>query len=261
MSGTPHPDEPTSGADITAEVKEARRLAFGGYAADYDRIRPGWPEDAVTWLLGEPSAPLDVLDLGCGTGKGTVALVRLGHRAIGVDPSAEMLAVLRSHAALAGVPTHVAGAEDLPLPDGCVDAIACFQAWHWVDPGRGAAECARVLREGGILGMAWHRPDRSHEWIVELDERAERTDMGSGGEPFTVPGFEPFEEREFAYRQPMSVEDLVAAVASWSHVAISPRRERILDAVRDLGREVAARHTDGVVVFPFVTDTVRARRA
>ncbi len=156
---------PTSGPDITPEVKSARRLAFGGYAADYDRVRPGWPAQTAAWLLGDPAGPLDVLDLGCGTGKGTAALVALGHRVVGVDPSEPMLAVLRSQSALATVRTHVAGAEDLPLADGSVDAITCFQAWHWVDPQAAAPECVRVLREGGLLGMAWHRPDRSVDWV------------------------------------------------------------------------------------------------
>jgi len=252
---------PTSGPDITEDVKSARRLAFGGYAADYDRVRPGWPAQTAAWLLGDPAGPLDVLDLGCGTGKGTAALVALGHRVVGVDPSEPMLAVLRSQSALATVRTHVAGAEDLPLADGSVDAITCFQAWHWVDPQAAAPECVRVLREGGLLGMAWHRPDRSVDWVLELDERADRTDMGSGDAAVSVEGFEPFEEREFRYRHTMSVDGLVATVASWSHVAISPRREQILDAVRALGDDVAAGSADGTLVFPYVTDAVRARRA
>ena len=85
--------------------------------------------------------------------------------------------------------------------------------------------------------------------------------MGSGDAAVSVEGFEPFEEREFRYRHTMSVDGLVATVASWSHVAISPRREQILDAVRALGDDVAAGSADGTLVFPYVTDAVRARRA
>ena len=84
--------------------------------------------------------------------------------------------------------------------------------------------------------------------------------MGSGSEALVVAGFEPFEERELAYQQTMSVDDLVATVASWSHVAISPRRERILAAVRALGVEVAAVSPDDTLVFPYLTDAARARR-
>ena len=251
---------PTSGADITAQVKEARRMAFGGYAADYHRARPGWSDETVRWMLGDPTEPVDVLDLGCGTGKGTLSLVGLGHRVIGVDPSAAMLEVLHAQPELAEVPIHVAGAEALPLADGSVDAITCFQAWHWVDPEVAGPECVRVCRPGGILGMAWHRPDRSVPWVVELDRIAERTDMGKGGEPLAVAGFDPFQEREFAYRHTVSVDTLVATVASWSHVAISPRREKILADVRALGESVAGSTAAGTVDFPYVTEAVRARR-
>ena len=50
------PSTPTSGIGITEEVKQARRLAFGGYAADYHRVRPGWPADAVAWLCSPGSS-------------------------------------------------------------------------------------------------------------------------------------------------------------------------------------------------------------
>ena len=56
----------------------------------YERSRPGYPAEAVRWLTGE--APLDVVDLGAGTGKLTRALVAMGHRVTAVEPLPEMLA-------------------------------------------------------------------------------------------------------------------------------------------------------------------------
>ena len=51
--------------------------SFAGVADAYERARPGYPDDAVRWLVGEET--LEVVDLGAGTGKLTRSLVALGH--------------------------------------------------------------------------------------------------------------------------------------------------------------------------------------
>ena len=49
------------------------------------------------------SPPQDILDLGCGTGRHAIALVREGYKVTGIDISAGMLEVARRKAAEAGV--------------------------------------------------------------------------------------------------------------------------------------------------------------
>src|SRR6187551_576962 len=58
--------------------------SFGGVAEAYDRGRPSYPADAVTWLIGDD--PATVLELGAGTGKLTRVLVDLGHDVHATDP-------------------------------------------------------------------------------------------------------------------------------------------------------------------------------
>ena len=55
--------------------------AFADVAGAYERGRPGYPSEAVRWLVGDE--PRDVVDLGAGTGKLTRTLVALGHRVTG----------------------------------------------------------------------------------------------------------------------------------------------------------------------------------
>ena len=62
------------------------------------------------------SEPLDVVDLGAGTGKLTRSLVALGHHVTAVEPLPEMIAHLR--AAVPGVTAVEGGAEAIPLADG-----------------------------------------------------------------------------------------------------------------------------------------------
>jgi SAM-dependent methyltransferase len=129
------PDSPTPG-------KSERARSFARVATEYERGRPGYPRAAIEWLLGVE--PLEVLDLGAGTGKLTAALLEAGHRVIAVEPLAEMREILTARQprarALAG------SAERLPLEDASVDAVTVGAAFHWFDQDLALAEIARVRR-------------------------------------------------------------------------------------------------------------------
>ena len=45
----------------------SRATSFGAWADEYDRWRPGYPDDAVDWLL--PPHARQVAEVGAGTGK------------------------------------------------------------------------------------------------------------------------------------------------------------------------------------------------
>src|SRR5437762_9625923 len=140
---------------MTEPAWEQRRLSFGFRAAEYDRYRPGYPAEAVQWLVGRPP-PARVLDVGAGTGRLSVAATALGHDVLAVEPDDAMRAV--AEAALPG--RTVAGtAEDLPLPDASYDAVVAGQAYHWFDRDRALPEIARVLSAGGALGVVWNIRD------------------------------------------------------------------------------------------------------
>ena len=63
-------------ADVAAANRAERASSFARVAGEYERGRPGYPREAIEWLLG--ADPLEVLDLGAGTGKLTSALLDAG---------------------------------------------------------------------------------------------------------------------------------------------------------------------------------------
>jgi len=237
-------------------------------AGEYDAVRPEWPPATLEWLLGSPPAgtSLQVLDLGAGTGKGTRTLAALGHAVVAVEPSAGMRARLQE--SLSALPTWVAtrvdvragDAERLPLPDRSVDAVVALQTWHWFDQQAAERECARVLRPGGELGLAWHHREESLPWASELSRVVRRSE--SEGEDLESPvlstAFGPPETTLLRFVLRQSVEDLVRHAATWSFVAVSSDREQILQKVREVARQAAG--PDGLVEIPMTTSCYRARR-
>ncbi|MEX5719439.1 class I SAM-dependent methyltransferase [Geodermatophilus maliterrae] len=237
-----------------------RRTSFGSVAADYAALRPGYPADAVAFLLGD--RPLRVLDLGAGTGLLTDVLVAAGHEVVAVDPSAEMLDQLRTRHP--GVPALAGGAEQVPLPDASVDAVVAGQAAHWFDPGPAAAELRRVLRPGGTVGFVWNVRDERVPWVAALgsalagEARGHEADQGvvaafAAGLPADVA------TAESRVVQRVTPEQVVGGIGTRSYVATmdAAGRAAFLGGIREL----LATHPDTrgreVLELPYRTDAHR----
>ena len=240
-----------------------RATSFGSVADSYERARPGYPDDAVRWLVGE--RPCDVVDLGAGTGKLTRSVVALGHRVTAVEPLPEMLAQLRASVA-AAVP--VAGnAESIPLADASADVVVVAQAFHWFDHGPALAEIARVLRPGGRLGLVWNTRDDTEAWVAELtDTVIGRSEFRAGGVEAVIGSIDEsglygaVERASFAHLQLLERSQLLELVRSRSQCAVLDEEERqpVLARVGALFDRYAA---DGVLAMPYVTECFRADRA
>jgi SAM-dependent methyltransferase len=213
-------------AQRTAASKAQRASSFAHVAREYDRGRPSYPREAIQWLLGEE--PLEVLDVGAGTGKLTGALLDAGHRVIAVEPLAQMRAILA--AALPAARALAGSAEALPLQDASVDAVAVGAAFHWFDHRVALAEIARVLRPPGVLGLLGNGFDVSRPWVARVREilgppALERPghwpSMEDLGECFA-----DVEDREFPHEQRIDPAGLRDLASSRSSLAIMPEAER-----------------------------------
>jgi SAM-dependent methyltransferase len=235
-----------------------RAASFAAVADAYARSRPGYPDDAVRWLVGEP--PVDVVDLGAGTGKLTRSLVDLGHRVTAIEPLPEMIAHLR-----VAVPEATAlegGAEAIPLPDASVDVVTVAQAFHWFDRQAALREIARVLRPGGRIGLVWNVRDESETWVAELsDAMVGRTGVDYAAGALATSGlFAPEQHALFGpHFQEVDRRTLRELVLSRSYCAVLSEEERSpvfakVDALFDLYEQ------DGVVRLTYLAECFRAVR-
>jgi ubiquinone/menaquinone biosynthesis C-methylase UbiE len=94
----------------------------------------------------------NLLDIGCGTGYHLPRFARTAARVVGVEPHPGLAEVARRRCAgLPHVTVRVGAAQDLPLPDSCVDVSHARWAYFF-GPGcePGLRELARVMRRGGV---------------------------------------------------------------------------------------------------------------
>jgi SAM-dependent methyltransferase len=239
-------------------IHRAAAEGFARSADAYERGRPRYPDEAVALFASRVPAGGTVLDLAAGTGVLTRALVAAGLDLVAVEPVAEMRAVLpASVRALDGT------AEAIPLPDGCVAAVAVGQAFHWFEPEAAPAEIHRVLRADGILALFWNvrvLEDPVHAAIDDLigpyrgEVPSHRTGRWREGLERS-PLFGPLEERAFDNTHDIDADGLAARVGSTSFIAALPEAERsgVLDRVRALAGE-------GTVTLPYRTEVQICRR-
>ena len=242
---------------MDADEKALRAASFGSVARVYAEYRPGYPEEAVSWLLG--TSPGRVLELGAGTGKLTESILALGHDVVATDPSTEMLAELRRSTPTAH--TAVGNAESIALPSGSVDAVAAAQAFHWFDLDRALPEIARVLRPGGVLVMLWNVADRKVPWVNKVFRLlGMSSDSDVGEDPVADSDlFAPSERREIRHWQQLGREALLGFCSSnsmFTQLSASEQRD-LLDQVGTI-YDSYGRGPDGMLL-PWTTYCYRSR--
>ena len=138
---------------------DAERI-FTGIGTSYDRVAtvlslgqdPRWRRALVDAIDARPADR--VLDVATGTGMVAQALHdRYGCTIVGLDQSADMLAIARTRAGV--YDSIVEGrAERLPFPDASFDHLSFTYLLRYVDdPAATMRELARVVKPGGRIAM------------------------------------------------------------------------------------------------------------
>lgn len=130
-----------------------RAESFGTVAELYDSARPTYPPALVDALLADGATR--VLDVGCGTGIASALFVARGCEVTGVEVDARMAALAREK----GIDVEVSEFERWDDRGRRFELVISGQAWHWIDPGAGAAKAAAVLSPGGRIGCFWNLGD------------------------------------------------------------------------------------------------------
>lgn len=255
-----------------------RAHSFGRWAADYDRYRPGYPDELFATIqtrLALPKGPR-VADLGAGTGPASIAMTRRGWHVTAVEPTTPMLEAMRtavreSHVKLA---TVGASAEATGLPDASVDLVTAAQAFHWFDEKRAVPEMARIIRSGGGAALFWNVRDEERSTFLaayaellerhlpgEVLERGVPADRSDAPDKLAAGGWFDVDDRiELEHEVEMTPDDFVGLAFTSSYVRgglDEAGQERFRDELRAL---IAAHATDGRVAVPYHVDLWIGRR-
>ncbi len=201
------------------------------------------------------------LDVGCGTGQSTLALLEVADEIVGLDSSPDML----SHA-----PTHEriryveARAERMPFDVASLGLITVALAFHWFERQQFMLEAKRVLRPGGWLVIyndgftgrmsgddnyeKWNRehylarfptPPRKSQPLTDTDAAAY--------------GFEPSGSDQFVHEVEFTPDQLVSYLLTQTNVisAVEVGREDLQSVARWLLNSIQPLFARNVESFLF----------
>lgn len=158
-------------------------IAESGYSTSqlYDRARPSYSKEAVTFLLEKLSIlprksssnpSMRVLELGTGTGKFTCVLqdVLRGNNVeiIASEPLLSMRQEFKKNCPHIEVKDFAA--ENIDLPNSSVHAVIAAQCFHWFANNKSISQIHRILVPGSKLGLVWNSWDHSMPWVRQLNE-------------------------------------------------------------------------------------------
>ena len=253
-------DEPRFGS---AERKRTLAGAFAGQGADYDRLRPGYPDavlDAMLAPLAGSAPTLRAIDLGAGTGKLSGALAERGLEVTAVDTSEAMLEVARARGGTitaGSLATRLARAEETGLPAASAELVTVAQAWHWFDAEEASAEVARLLAPGGVLALVWNMLDVTIPWVHRLSRIMHAGDIHREDFAPTVgPELELTDRRAITREDPMPTQDVIDLARTRSYVITAPeeRRAKVLANLDWYLHEHLGHPRGGTVGVPYRTD-------
>jgi len=248
--------------------ERSRAESFGAVAERYDRARPSYPPALLEDLLSE--APRQVLDVGCGTGIAASQIAQRGCEVLGVEIDPRMAELARAK----GLEVEVARFEDWDPGERRFDLLTSGQAWHWVEPRRGAERAAAALRQGGRIAVFWNfgsppahvlellspiyaslEPE-IEKFSVVLGNRGDRLQPASTGIPLSK-SFADVRSEIFRWSKTYRTAEWVDHVSTHSdHQALAPeRRGRLLEAVA-----AAIEQVGGSLQIPYETVLLTARR-
>jgi SAM-dependent methyltransferase len=210
---------------------------FDAIAAEYDRVRPAYPDALVDAACDRarlvPGAR--VLEIGCGTGKLTEMLAARGLRVDAVDPGPSLLDEARRRVGDDDVHFHLGRLEDVELPRESFAAAFSGTAFHWIDPSVGWHKVATLLAPEGVLALL---QTGLPALVREFDRTVWQSALPDGG---AWPATDPFD----VWQEAEARRHDVSALWSWlvRHDLQDPRAADLFDGMRLLTVPVPVEYT------------------
>ena len=221
-------------------------------AERYAKGRPYFHSQVISRIkaylsLAEPVSR--AIDVGCGTGLSTIALKEIARHIVGVDSSAEMIALAPTDPY---IEYFVSPAEKLPVQDNVFDLMTLCSVFHWINRTEFFAEARRVLRSQGWLIVydnyfsaqmqenagfqTWAR-----EHFLTKYPSPPRARVGFDAEDSEKEGFHFLGQQDYQNVVSFSVESLVDYLVTQSNIIVTVEggRERIEDVREWLTENIA----------------------
>ncbi len=180
---------------------------FSQLAEDYAKFRPGYASlvrDSLFGLADNFKTPLEVVDIGAGTGIWSRCMIGEERTITSVEPNEAMRTqgIRLTKEKNDGLTWMEGSAEETALPSKSCHIVTMASSFHWPDFDLAVKEINRILLPGGYFMALWNtRNTASNPILVEIENELNRIvpDMkriSSGKSEFCDNLFENLQARE-----------------------------------------------------------------
>ncbi len=236
---------------------------FTGKADVYSTARPGYPKEFIDYLCENVgiNSSSTVADIGSGTGKFSVELLKIGAKTYCVEPNDDMRHVAERDFEIYQNFNSINGTcECTGIDDNSLDFVTVAQAFHWFDVDKFKIECRRILKDEGSVILVWNMRAECEFNSANYEIFAKYCPefRGFSSEKRDGAGVGKFFEGRFtkvAFPNPyyLDKDAFIARCksASYSLSPSHPNYDKYIQALSDLFDEYAS---DGIVKVP--SDTI-----
>ncbi|WP_447957726.1 class I SAM-dependent methyltransferase [Vreelandella sp. EE7] len=215
----------------------AQYFADTGVGERYDQYRP--KVHSALFDIMKRHLPVEnfsrVVDVACGTGDSTLALLDIGKDVLGIDSSEEMLAIAKRR----GLTVRKADYTELPQ-HGRFDLISTCMAFHWFDGPR-ALDAYKAASNLGAVWIIYNFAFAGHSTSARFNEWFQ----GEYLKRYPSPPRVRYEDMKLADDQQLSLlasengwlpisftlESLIGYLTTQSNIEEAVRRGRALDSI------------------------------
>lgn len=140
-------------------MNRKRSESFNEVAEIYDAARPSYPSQLIEDVIEMANLPdsASILDIGTGTGKGTVPFAEKGYAIHCLEPGEKLIAIATRNMCLyPKVTFDTVTFENWDLRPKAFDLAISAQAFHWVNREKGYPKVAQALKEEGYIAFFWN---------------------------------------------------------------------------------------------------------
>jgi ubiquinone/menaquinone biosynthesis C-methylase UbiE len=132
-------------------------------AQSYERFRPGYPKEVAKTIvsLAGYNSNETILEIGCGTGKGTEILIEQGATVHAIEPNVGMGKIAESKFSTEQFSWSPCTFEQFNANGKTYPLVTSAQAFHWIDQKAAFDRCHQLLRPEGALAV--YRNNRKYD--------------------------------------------------------------------------------------------------
>jgi len=261
--------EESRGIALNSEM--SCKTIFDQIAEDYDKVRPGYPQELIRDIISISRISEDgrILEIGCGTGQATIPFAKYGYSITCLEIGKRLASLAAKNCQkYPNVHIHPVSFEEWKNEMNSFDLVMSATAFHWIPPEIAYPKAAQILKESGYIAIFSSFHPTPYTGFFQTVQKVYRNIVPEWKDPTSEPSMEDkirsredyingtalFEKvlvKQYPWEKEYKTEQYIKLLNTYSaHRCLDKgRREKLFSNITDLINEKYG----GIITRPYLT--------